>query len=194
VRQQRCHPPPQVSPEITPRALTTQPRAVGIKLFPRGLLPADRNGHLEAHRWRAVFASTPSSIWYVAHHAECPLGFGLLGKALQVIVPIGLISARSGPKSGVIEHGARIGAWTSMSGARRDRSFCSSVLRPFGGPSESLRRMRLWPMGVRDSIRKDTRVLHIYLGHGGRVFSPPISHVDGPGTSRLRPHIAVCEY
>jgi hypothetical protein len=31
-------------------------------------------------------------------HAECPLGFELLGKALQVIVPIGLISARSAPK------------------------------------------------------------------------------------------------
>jgi hypothetical protein len=39
-----------------------------------------------------------------------------------------------------------------MSGARRDRSFCSSVLRPFGGPSESLRGMRLWPVGVRDFI------------------------------------------
>jgi hypothetical protein len=81
-----------------------------------------------------------------------------------------------------------------MSGARGDRNFCSSVLRPPGGPSDALRRMGLWPMGVRDSIRKDARVLHIYLGHGGRVFPPPISHVNGPGTPRLRPHLVVYEY
>jgi hypothetical protein len=58
-------------------------------------------GALGAHRWLAVFASTSSSMWCVARHAECPLGFGLLGEALQVIVPIGLISARSKNKNGL---------------------------------------------------------------------------------------------
>jgi hypothetical protein len=67
-------------------------------------------GALEAHRWLAVFASTSSSIWCVARHVEWPLWFGLVGKALQVIAPIGLISARSAPKWGVIEHGACVGA------------------------------------------------------------------------------------
>ena len=101
-------------------------------------------GTLEAHRRCDVFASTSSSIWCFARHAECPLGFGLLGKALQMAVPIGLISARSGPKRAAIEHGARIGAWASMSRACRDRNFCLSVLRPFGDPSGGLRGMRLW--------------------------------------------------
>jgi hypothetical protein len=49
-------------------------------------------GTLGARRWLAVIVSTSSSIWCAARHAEWPLGFGLLGKALQLNVPIGLIS------------------------------------------------------------------------------------------------------
>jgi hypothetical protein len=50
---------------------------------------------------------------YGVSHASaaeaCPLEFGLLGGALQVIVPIGLIPARSAPKRAVIERGVRLG-------------------------------------------------------------------------------------
>jgi hypothetical protein len=67
-------------------------------------------------------------------------GCWLLGKAPQVIVPIGLISARSAPKSTIIEHGVRIGAWLDRYGRSTQRSELllvgfETLRRPFAGPS-----------------------------------------------------------
>jgi hypothetical protein len=72
---------------------------------------------------------------------ESPLGFGLPGRALQVDVPIGLISARMAPNAVAIGRWcscSRIGAWaTGVSGARKDRKFRSANLIPPAGHSET---------------------------------------------------------